>query len=96
MSIFDSRAICSNFPVSAFFIFVVLYTIVCASIIGNWQYSIHKRPALDMIASMICGLLMSLLIILSFTIVQDRRSSPRIDSDIETSEWNSDKNQDTT
>ncbi|CAL9914526.1 conserved hypothetical protein [Candidatus Liberibacter solanacearum] len=73
MNIFDSRAICSSFPVSGFFIFVVLYTIVCASIIGTWKYGIYKRPALDMIASMICGLLMSLLIILSFSIMQDKK-----------------------
>ncbi|AKK20440.1 hypothetical protein HUT03_04150 [Candidatus Liberibacter africanus] len=73
MNIFDSRAICGDFPVSIFFIFVVLYTIVCASIIGTWKYGVYKRPALDMIASMICGLLMSLLIILSFMIMRDRK-----------------------
>ncbi|MBL0849290.1 MAG: hypothetical protein EU981_04375 [Candidatus Liberibacter ctenarytainae] len=72
MNVFDFHTVCSGFPVSGFFIFVVLYTIVCASIIGTWKYGVYKHPALDMIASIICGLLMSILIVL-FMFVKDNR-----------------------
>ncbi|MBA5723870.1 hypothetical protein [Candidatus Liberibacter sp.] len=74
MGIFDFHAVCGDFPISGFIVFIVLYTVVCASLIGTWKYALYKRPALDMIASIFCGLLMSLLIILFFTIVKNRNS----------------------
>ncbi|AGA64858.1 hypothetical protein B488_08660 [Liberibacter crescens BT-1] len=71
MNLFDAPAVCASFPISSFIIFIILYTIVCASIINSWNNG-YNRPLLDWIVSIAYGLMMSSLIILFFVILKDQ------------------------
>ncbi|AHA27807.1 hypothetical protein [Candidatus Liberibacter americanus] len=84
---FSFHSISENLPTIGFLSFILIYALVYSLIIATWKYRVNKHPKLDLLASMICGLLMSVLIFLSFIIIQNKsvnRKTPYLPTNIST------------